>query len=664
MATVLVVDDRPVNRDLVRTILGYEGYDVLEAESGPEALRMLRSGRADLVISDVLMPGMDGYELAREIRATPDVRELPIVFYTANYLEQEARPIAAACGVEHIVAKDGDPRALIDAVTAALHGGNRRPPEVPDEDFSREHLRVLNAKLLEKVRELEEKQRLAQLVDAAIVVSGDLGLQTTLDRIAFTARALLAAGYASVTIRDDADFEIGAAHDGVAPAIPDPSVPSLSVVLTAKDGQHGQLQLIGKQTADTFTDNDERLLLQFADAATAAIANAHRFDDAQRRQAWLRAAAEVTALLLGADPSDALPTIVARARTVANAAVAWIEPVGAQPGATESVDPDAAPASPTVAGAPGRLGRSAAALGAQLVRRVAAAGAPVTIDDAAAELSSAGQQAAALDGMVGDLDGLGALLAVPMQGREDLLGVLILGNRHHSRPFTALDVEMATTFAGQAAVAVEFARAQSDRERLRVVEERHRIARDLHDIVIQRLFATGLRLENLAGTLPEAPALQIRDATGELDRTIDDIREAIFSLRNATQPPLRRQLLAVITRVQRSLGFAPTVVIDEDVDDAVPEELWPFLVATINEALTNVARHAGASRAEVVVSVRGPDLVVRVADDGCGLPGQRVESGLANLRHRAELAGGRMTTEPGPDGRGLVLTSRVPLPPE
>lgn len=654
MPTVLVVDDIAVNRDLVRTILGYEGYDVVEAENGDEALQVLQERRPDVVISDVLMPGMDGYELAREIHAQLDARDLPIIFYTANYLEEEARPIAAACGVEHIVAKDGDPRALSAAVADALSRGKQAAPEVPEADFSREHLRVLNAKLLEKVRELEERQRLAELADAAIVISGDLGLQTTLDRIAVTARALVSAEYASVVIRDDSGFEIGAARDGAVPSLGEQDAVRITLTITAKDGQHGTLEVIGKHAGDAFSDNDQRLLTAFVDAAAAAVANAHRFDDAQRRQAWLHAAAEVTALLLGADPREALPTIVARARMVADAAVAWIEPA-----ADRAIDSDAAAGSSTNV----RLVRSAAsALGAQLLRRVADAGAPVMIADAAAEFRDVAGLADSMQDLVADVDGLGALLAVPMQAREDLLGVLILGNRRYRRPFSALDIEMATTFAGQAAVAVEFARAQSDRERLRLVEERERIARDLHDIVIQRLFATGLRLESLAEFLPAPRAEQVRAATAELDRTIDDIREAIFSLRNDVPQPLHRQLLAVISRVQYTLGFAPEVFLDEELDYAVPEELWPFLVATVNEGLTNVARHAHASRVEVVVTARGPDLVVVITDDGIGLPAERVESGLANLRHRAHLAGGQMTTGLGVDGRGLRLTSRVPLP--
>src|SRR5664279_900512 len=102
MAMVLVVDDRPVNRELVRTVLGYYGHDTLEAGDGTEALTLLARQRPDLVLTDVVMPGMDGYQLARAIRSDPASQGIPVLFYTANYLAEEARPMAAAHGVSSI----------------------------------------------------------------------------------------------------------------------------------------------------------------------------------------------------------------------------------------------------------------------------------------------------------------------------------------------------------------------------------------------------------------------------------------------------------------------------------------------------------------------------------------------------------------------------------
>jgi PAS domain S-box-containing protein len=157
VATVLVVDDRPVNRDLVRTLLSHRGHRVLEASDGSEALSLARLDPPDLVITDVLMPGMDGCELIREMRAAPDTASVPVVFYTANYLEDELRPIADAYGVSAVLTKSSDPEVLLRTIDEVLAD---QPPPVglpPDDRAMRQHLRTVNAKLVDKVRELEAK---------------------------------------------------------------------------------------------------------------------------------------------------------------------------------------------------------------------------------------------------------------------------------------------------------------------------------------------------------------------------------------------------------------------------------------------------------------------------------------------------------------------------
>jgi signal transduction histidine kinase/CheY-like chemotaxis protein len=640
MATVLVVDDRSVNRELVRTILGYAGHRVLEAETGAQALELLLVDRPDLMISDVLMPGMDGYELAREVRARPATNTLPIVFYTANYLEQEARPMAAACGVEHIVAKDGDPQTLIDAVTQALRAGPQQREVLDEEDFGREHLRVLNTKLLDKVRELEEKERLAGLIDAAIVLSGDLGLTTTATRTVATARALVSARSSSLELRDQAGQLIAAASDGDrADGTVPPSPESLiSVPISSSHGHRGDLRLTGP-TGSGFSDADRLLITTFALAAGAALGNAHRYDDARRRQAWLAASTEVTTILLGSEPSEALDVVVRSARLVAGADIAWIEVVDNR---AKSVS--------------GQLDAGvASAVGRRLCHDVQVSGRAILIEDASDGIDPS-------TGPVADLAGIGALLAVPLQAGPGFLGVLILGNWRGRPTFHTLDIEMASAFAGHAAVALEFARAQADRERLRVVADRERIARDLHDVVIQRLFAVGLRLEALGPKLKAPQARQIVETIDELNLTIDDIRESIFALSSSDQrPALRRRIELVLERAERTLGFRPQARVDPRIDALEPSAVHLHLLATVNEALSNVARHAGATTAHVSVWVVGDELVATVTDDGRGLATNRHESGLANLRRRAELVGGAMTTEPGPGGIGLVLTWRAPL---
>jgi two-component system, cell cycle sensor histidine kinase and response regulator CckA len=158
MATVLVVDDRPVNRDLVRTLLSYRGHRVVEASEGTQALELARADPPDLVITDVLMPGMDGCELVRAMRADPDLAGVPVVFYTANYLEDEIRPIADAYGVTSILPKSSDPEVLLETVERALAEDVRPLAGAAGDDAMHHHLRTVNAKLVAKVQELESKE--------------------------------------------------------------------------------------------------------------------------------------------------------------------------------------------------------------------------------------------------------------------------------------------------------------------------------------------------------------------------------------------------------------------------------------------------------------------------------------------------------------------------
>jgi signal transduction histidine kinase len=199
-------------------------------------------------------------------------------------------------------------------------------------------------------------------------------------------------------------------------------------------------------------------------------------------------------------------------------------------------------------------------------------------------------------------------------------------------------------------------------QQLHVAEERERIARDLHDVVIQRLFAVGLHLDGLSESLTDAQADSALSAADELRDTIRDIRGAIFTLRSDQHgSTLAERLHELVARAEPMLGFAPEVRIDQRIDEHLPEALHWHLIATVNEALANVARHARATDVRVTVSLTNDELIACIADNGRGLPTDRNESGLLNLRRRAQVSGGTMTTTPGPDGSGLVLIWKVPL---
>jgi signal transduction histidine kinase len=213
-------------------------------------------------------------------------------------------------------------------------------------------------------------------------------------------------------------------------------------------------------------------------------------------------------------------------------------------------------------------------------------------------------------------------------------------------------------------VALELAERRSDAQRLGVLEDRDRIARDLHDLVIQRLFATGMALEGAVRLVdnPEVAGRIVR-AVDSLDETIKDIRSAIFALHSREQgigaPMLRARILTEVQSSADMLGFLPILRMEGLLDTRVPDAHSEQLLAALREALSNVARHAGAGKVEVSVAVNG-DVVLLVIDDGVGLPAERVESGLRNLADRAADLGGSLRLEAGADG-GTRVRWCVPL---
>ena len=169
--SILVLDDRAPDRELLAVLLGRAGYSVREASTGDEALTLARGERPDLVITDILMPGMNGYEFVRRLRDHPDTHAIPVIFCTANYVEGEVRRLAAACGVSHFIAKPSDVATVVDMVGDVLGAPRTLPQPLVSGEFDREQLRLLNDKLVEKVAELESvnaerRKLLGQLINA------------------------------------------------------------------------------------------------------------------------------------------------------------------------------------------------------------------------------------------------------------------------------------------------------------------------------------------------------------------------------------------------------------------------------------------------------------------------------------------------------------------
>jgi nitrate/nitrite-specific signal transduction histidine kinase len=258
-----------------------------------------------------------------------------------------------------------------------------------------------------------------------------------------------------------------------------------------------------------------------------------------------------------------------------------------------------------------------------------------------------------------------SFLGVPVRVRDQVFGNLYLTDKTSAEVFSDVDQELVVALAVAAGVAIENARLHVRVQELALLEDRERIARDLHDTVIQRLFATGLSLQG-AARLSERPELteRITNAVDDLDLTVKQIRTVIFGLemsrRSATG--LRQRVVSTTMAVAGPLGFDPHVVLDGPLD-TVPETIATELLAVLHEALTNVARHAHASRADVVVEVvASGEVVLRVADDGQGLPEHLREGGrgLRNMETRASRLGGTMRAEPGPES-GTIIEWRVAL---
>ena len=260
-----------------------------------------------------------------------------------------------------------------------------------------------------------------------------------------------------------------------------------------------------------------------------------------------------------------------------------------------------------------------------------------------------------------------SFLGVPILARGEVFGNLYLTDKRvdgQLAEFTADDEELIVALATAAGVAIENARLHSRATELDVVADRERIARDLHDTVIQRLFATGLLLQG-AVRQTSSPDLSARllEAVDDLDTTIRQIRSTIFAL-GVHQPgaSLRGEVLQVVREAAQSLGFDPRVRLEGPIDASVPDNVAEHVLSVLREALSNVAKHAGASRVDVLVDV-GDEAVLRVTDDGAG-PGEEHVGGfgLQNMRGRAEALGGRFSVLPHVTG-GTVVEWRVPIRP-
>jgi signal transduction histidine kinase len=422
----------------------------------------------------------------------------------------------------------------------------------------------------------------------------------------------------------------------------------LGVPVRIRDEVFGNLYITEKRGGGQFDEEDEAVVTALAAAAGVAIENARLYEDSRRGQRWLQASSEVTRRLLsGAGSDEVLELVTRQVLDMSGADMAVL------------ALPEGDPSRLVMRHAAGQDAAATRGLVLpvdSLSACVLATGEPAIV----AEFSSDERVAQ----VARERMPLGPAVLFPLGRPGNVRGVLTVGRSVGDMPLARAAVEMVASFAAQAAIALELADARRDAEQVTMLQDRDRIARDLHDLVIQRLYATGMSLQ---GTIPlivrPEVAERVSRAVDALDDTIVELRSAIFALHarpGGKQPTLREAILTVLDEMTEPLGFAPSLRLAGDLDGRVPAEIAENMLVVLREALSNAARHAGARRVDVIAEV-GSDLILAVRDDGTGVGKVSRRSGLANLAKRAERLGGKMELRV-PDAGGTDLRWQVPLP--
>jgi signal transduction histidine kinase len=556
--------------------------------------------------------------------------------------------------------------------------------------------------------------RMRELLDAVVAVSSGLDLHATLQRIATAAVDLADAGYAAVGVLAPhthglADFiqagltdeQVAAIGElpsgkGILGAIIDDPRPLrledlntdpraagfppghppmhsfLSVPIRVRSELFGNIYVTEKKHHGTFSIEDQQVLAALAAAAGVAIENARLYEEGRRRERWIAGAGEVTTVMLTSDDAHAALSIAAeQVRDLAGAALGMILLPTGDGGLRVSH---------AVGDAAGYVTGQHVPPGDQVARLLA--GHSVLIRDMSIDSRTASRISSLF----------GPSMALPMKSAGRVLGAVAVWRESGSPPFTADEQQLAEAFASQAALALRLAEGQQDQQRLAVYQDRDRIARDLHDLVIQRLFATGMMMET-AARQAQVPEVKVRigKAVDELDATIQEVRTTIYALRHDDNPDggdLRSKVLREVSQASGPLGFKPSVNFVGPVGTMVGESAGRHLIAALREALSNAARHARASAVTVTVdstarideegmpvtrAIAGiqqgddptaalreagagrPAVLLTVADDGIGIPSDGRRSGLLNLADRAATLGGTAWHRPGPDRRGTEV---------
>jgi signal transduction histidine kinase len=553
--------------------------------------------------------------------------------------------------------------------------------------LSQLRLRELLAEVQERItRIVEGRDRLDGLVEAMLVVTSDLDLDTTLRTIVHTAIHLVDARYGALGVRGSGHDLVAFIYEGIDDEMrerighlpegrgvlgvliddpkpirlddiaqhPDsvgfpPNHPPmrafLGVPVRIRDEVFGNLYLTQKADGQPFGEDDEVLVEALAAAAGIAIQNARLYEQSKARQSWIEATRDIaTTLLSGADPAAVFQLIAGEALKLADAQAALVAvPV-------DSDLPSADVGDLLITETAGELASSIQA------PTMPVRGTPV----GKVFLDRTPQRFDKFEIGVAELSP-GPALVLPLRATDKVAGVLIALRHDGATPFSQDEEEMMAAFVDQATLAWQLATTQRLARELDVLTERDRIARDLHDHVIQRLFAVGLALQ---GTIPRARSAEVQQRLSEyiddLQAVIQEIRTTIFDLHGpaggATR--LRQRLDEAIAQFSdaklhiTTQFIGPLSVVDAGLADHAE--------AVVREAVSNAARHANATTLSVAVKVED-DLCIEVVDNGRGIPEHITGSGLTNLLQRARQVGGTFTVDT-PQSGGTLLRWSAPLP--
>jgi signal transduction histidine kinase len=514
------------------------------------------------------------------------------------------------------------------------------------------------------------RDQLARLIAATQAISSDLELPAALHNVVQVARDLVSAGYAAIgVISPDGmldEFVHVGMSDGIVAAIGTPPRGHGllgSVIADARpirlesisrdersvgfpDGHppmesflgapvriggvvYGNLYLTGASRG-FFDSVDEQIILTLATMAGTAIANARLYEEARLGQRWLAASEEINQLLLSGELADnEVAPIAGLILSLAEASFVGL------------VLPSERADAPPFAQAFGPLADSAASLADEEIGEL-----PQRVREAL-ELKEH-RPAAFREIELWASSLIGSTMVIPWGDTEATSeGALVISRSRNGHPYTIAERRMTKRFARSVAIARELASARNDREHVALTDERDRIARDLHDHVIQSLFAVGLGLQSIVGSASGQVAARIASQVDAIDVTIRQIRQTIFQLGStpsATAWSQKKRLNQLVREILEGEGIDSSLDFRGPVDTLIDSELGEEVSAVLREALSNVVRHADATRVDILISVSSTEVRVVVTDNGRGLGDLVHRSGLDNLEHRAAARGGSFRT--------------------